>query len=243
MATLVLKVSGVAFEDRPDLHGGQEDYARRLAASISELTAAGHNIALTIGGGSLARRSIDRARRLGLEPVRASYLGADAGLMNARIAIAALRGGGIPCSAEPITAFDAAAEAMRSGLTPVLFGYWHGLTSDAVAALFASYIAADLVVKLSQIDGVYPSDHEAKSGTNRHSCLPHRELAHLALEFDSRTPGASFVLDVVAAKSLADTKIPLLIDHWRHLNTLKSAIERAHSASFEEESGTIVRSD
>ncbi|WP_412538622.1 hypothetical protein R8Z50_22555 [Longispora sp. K20-0274] len=238
---LVLKVSGVAFDP-----GAGEEESDNFIANLATVMARLHcnyRLAITIGGGTQARALIARAMTLGLDPVRSSKLGADIGLINGRLMHAGLIGAGVTCAEEPIMEFEEAAAAVRLGRVPILYGYWPGLTSDSVAALFASYMKADLMVKLSQVSGVFTDDPRTDPHATVVNVTSPADLLSLAQRYDSRAPGASFVIDMVAIKTLAVARISLLIQHWGAVESIEQNISAIKDANYGLIDGTLVSSD
>jgi uridylate kinase len=216
---IVIKVSGVAFE-----HPDGDSYIRTLA----EMTAKAshhHSVGITIGGGATARAYIQRALSLGLSPVRASHLGGDIGLMNARLFLGALYAASANAPPEPVMSFANAMTQLHLGQVAVLYGYWPGLTSDSVATSFAGYAHADLVIKLSRSAGVFDVDPVGDPQATLIEKMTAAELVSLAIAADSRAPGSSFVVDLLAAKSVSVNSIPLLVAHWTDIDSVRAVLE------------------
>jgi uridylate kinase len=232
--TIVIKLSGGA------VHSGTAidlDYLERFGRFIANITKT-WRVALTVGGGCVARHYITAVKQLGLSDTKASLLGGDVGLMNCRLAIAAMTRVGVRTPCIPIEDFSVALEKVNEGAVPVLFGRWPALTSDSVAVYFADYISADIVLKLSRIDSIYESDPSLSIDAKRNARLTHVQLESLAMQNDHRVAGESFVVDVLAAKRLKNSGIPLWLLHISELDLAQSTLLQVPTSHFAQ--GTLV---
>jgi len=173
--------------------------SNRVAAHaevIESLAAEGCEVGLVVGGGGVARDYITAARDLGANEVQLDQLGIDVTRINARLLISALGSGVKPT---PATDYDAAGDALRRGDISVMGGITPGQTTDAVAAAFAEYVDADLLVYATSTDGVYDADPEADPEAIKYTTMSPSELVDLIVPM-SRNAGASAPVDILAAK-------------------------------------------
>lgn len=234
---LVIKLSGSVVE----AEAGEIDvtYVAEFADALAE-ACQDMRIAVTIGGGGVARRYIRAARELGETDSRASLLGGDLGYMNCKLVIAALRQRGVAVAPSPLDAWDDACRAVERGEVPVLCGWWPGLTSDSVAVYFADYASINYVLKLSRVDAIYDHDPDMSPVAMPHRELTHAELCNLVAVSDERSAGAHGVLDIVAVRRLEKSGIGLL---FAHKNRLREALIFARDPSSPLGTwGTVVRS-
>lgn len=220
---MMIKLSGKAIED--SCMAINIEYIQSFVDFVFQL----HeywDIAITIGGGLLARKFIDTARKIGLPDTRASLLGGDIGLTYARLIIAGLLAKHVPASKDPIEHWEEAVVILDEGRIPVLYGRWPALTSDSVASYFADYAEMDLVLKISCVDAIYDKDPCKYQDAIPYHYLSHDKMEELALNGDNRTSGQSFVLDLLAARRLKNSGIPMYLFHHNELEkTLKVIIE------------------
>jgi uridylate kinase len=232
---LVVKVSGTAVEM---LDGSINiDYLKLFGGFIKEVSR-NWSVAVTIGGGHLARRYIAAARDLGQPDAKSSLLGGDVGLINGRLMIAALDTFDLPVVSSPVESWDTAHDHLRSGLIPVLYGRWPGLTSDSVAVYFADYANMQFVIKLSNIDAIYDKDPRIYGDAKPFRYMSHEMLEEIAILKDGRKSGEPFVIDLLAARRLKNSGIPLLVMHKDSLDGALSIICQLHPANLSE--GTLV---
>jgi uridylate kinase len=217
---LVIKLSGAALEEG-DAMGCE--YLLRFGEFVARISRR-WKVALTVGGGARARQYIQVARDLGQSDARASLLGGDVGFINSRLLIAALAKVGVPTSLRPLKSWDRAETSLATSSVPVLFGHWPGLTSDSVAVFFGDYVSADLILKLSKIDAIYDSDPTRSSSAVALRQVSYEKLVELAMFADSRIAGSSFVVDVIAARRLASSGIPLFLASFKELGVVEGML-------------------
>ena len=166
------------------------------AAVIEALAEAGYAVGVVVGGGGVAREYIEAARELGANEVQLDHLGIDVTRLNARLLISALGPGTKPV---PSVDYDAAGEALRRGDISVMGGITPGQTTDAVAAILAEYVDADLLVYATSADGVYDADPQTDGSARKFDSLSPSELVDIVVPM-SRDAGASAPVDILAAK-------------------------------------------
>ena len=117
--------------------------------------------------------------------------------------------------------FDYAAS--RTGKIVVMGGVTPGQTTDAVAAVLAERSGASLLVNLTSVDGIYSTDPRKDPRAERFSRITHDRLVSLiaGARLDA---GANTVIDLVAAKVLERSGIPLLVLDGRDPDTLYRAV-------------------
>jgi uridylate kinase len=166
------------------------------ASAIESLVDAGWEVGTVVGGGDVARDYIDTARDLDANEVQLDEIGIDVTRINARLLITAL---GDIVDPTPATGYDEAANALRRGDVAVMGGVTAGQTTDAVAAAFAEYVNADLLVYATSVDGVYDADPTADGDAEKYDRLTASELVEVIAPM-SRDAGASAPVDLLAAK-------------------------------------------
>jgi uridylate kinase len=162
----VLKISGEALagEQGFGLDRGKIDW---IAGQIARAARDGHELGVVIGGGNILRGV--RSDSLGVPPLVGDHMGMIATLLNALALRAALERAGVAArclSAFPVGAFmevfemEKALSYLAQGFV-VIFGGGTGnpcFTTDSAGALRAVEIDADVVVKATQVPGVFDKD-------------------------------------------------------------------------------------
>jgi uridylate kinase len=160
---ILLKLSGEALAGDKGF-GIDVEVVQKTAGEIKEVIALGVRMGIVIGGGNIFRGVAASAR--GMDRIQADYLGMMATLFNAVAIKEALRNEKIPArvlSALPVHALaepylpQEAKELLDKG-TVLLLAAGTGnpfFTTDTAAALRASELGAQVLMKATQVDGVF----------------------------------------------------------------------------------------
>ena len=182
----------------------------RIANEIKVVQSLGVQLCLVIGGGNIFR-GVEAASQ-GLERGTADYMGMLATVINALALQGALESSGIHTrvlSAIPMATVcepyirRRAARHMEKGRV-VIFAAGTGspyFTTDTAAALRAVEMDCEILLKATQVDGVYSADPLKDSGAIRYDRLSYREV----LAKDLR------VMDASAVSLCRENKIPILV--------------------------------
>ncbi|MDN7013091.1 UMP kinase [Methanoculleus sp. FWC-SCC3] len=177
-------------------------------------------IFIVVGGGGEARRYIGVARGLGAGEAAADELGIMVTRLNARLLIAGLGDAAYPRVAENYTE---ALEFAQAGKVVVMGGITPAQTTDAVSAVLAESVGADLLINATSVNGIYSADPKKDAGAVRHERLTPRELLDI-ITGSRMDAGANTVLDIVAGKVIERSGIPLLVLDGRDPENLYRAI-------------------
>ncbi|KLK87613.1 uridylate kinase [Methanoculleus sediminis] len=177
-------------------------------------------IFVVVGGGGEARRYIGVARSLGAGEAAADELGIMVTRLNARLLIAGLGDAAYPRVAENYTEAQEFAEA---GKIVVMGGITPAQTTDAVSAVLAESVGADLLINATSVNGIYSADPKKDAGAVRHERLTPLELLEI-ITGSRMDAGANTVLDIVAGKVIERSGIPLLVLDGRDPENLYRAI-------------------
>ena len=188
----------------PDL---EPDRVKAYAAAIQSLDEQGHTLSIVVGGGPTAREYIGSARELGANEIELDQLGIAVTRLNGRLLIAALDDRAAPTPAE---SYEAGREAIRRGDIPVLGGIVAAQTTDAVAAAFAEYVDADLLVYATSVPGVYDADPNEDGDATRFDTLGADELVDVIADMEMNA-GSSAPVDLLAAKVIQRSGIRTLV--------------------------------
>jgi uridylate kinase len=166
-----------------------------------------HEVAAVVGGGKLAREFIDVARKLGLEMRAQDEVAISVSRLFAQLFLEKLGAAG--CGKVAVT-LDEAAECLNKGKILVMGGLKPGITTDAVAALVAERVKADLIVKGTDQDGVYDKDPRKHKDAVK---LDHLLLDDLCkvLELSKHEAGLHQIIDPVAIGVLKRTQTKLVV--------------------------------
>ena len=211
---VLLKLSGEALAG-----GGRQgiDYnvVGRIASDIAEVHAGGVGVCLVIGGGNIVRGTA--AEKAGMERASADYMGMLATVINALAMQNAMEGIGvstrvlsaIPMSTvcEPYVRRRALRHLEKRRV--VIFAGGTGnpfFTTDSSAALRAAEMGCDVLMKGTQVDGVYDSDPQTNSTAKRYT-----SLSYLRVLSDDLG-----VMDASAISLARENRIPIVVFSIHH---------------------------
>jgi uridylate kinase len=196
-----------------------EGYMREFAGMIKPL-AEKNEIAIVTGGGKTARRWIEEARRSGANEVECDYLGIKASRDNARMLCEVLE---ITNTEIPRTLEDAAKMVGIEKIV-VMGGTEPGHSTDAVATLLAELINADLILKVTDVDGIYDRDPQKFKDAKMFDKLPIDKLEKMVSKL-SQKAGKYELMDLVAVSILKRSGIKCIALNGRDLANMKKVIE------------------
>lgn len=182
----------------------------RIADEVKVVHDMGVEVALVIGGGNIFR-GVSKAAE-GIERTSADHMGMLATVINALAMQSTLEAKGVATrvlSAIPMTTVcepyirRRAARHMEKGRV-VIFAAGTGnpfFTTDTAAALRASEMGCDALLKGTQVDGVYTADPKTDPDATRYDKLSYQDV----LAQDLR------VMDTAAIALARENKVPILV--------------------------------
>ncbi len=220
---ILLKLGGEALSD-PGKTGINPALADEVAAKVKAVRDLGIEIAMVIGGGNLwrGREGIES----GMERATADYIGMLGTVMNALALQDALERGGVVTRVQTAIEMRAVAEPyirrrairhLEKGRV-VIFAAGTGnpfFTTDTAAALRATEIDADVIVKATTVDGVYDDDPHKNAQARRFPTLTYIEAINRQLK----------VLDSTALSLCMDNHLPILVLNLWHGDDLIRAMQ------------------
>jgi len=181
---ILLKLSGEALMGN-ESYGIDSLVLQQIAEDIHEIHQLGVEVALVIGGGNIFR-GISGASR-GMDRSTADYIGMLATVMNSLALQQALEKLGIPTRVQSAIDIKEVAEPyirrrairhLEKGRI-VIFAAGTGLpffTTDTTAALRASEIGAEIFMKATKVDGVYPADPKDDPSAKKYDRITFTEV-------------------------------------------------------------------
>src|SRR3990170_4699243 len=199
---VVLRIGGsvVASPVNTELIGKYADLLRSLKQQ-------GHEVAVVVGGGALARKFIGIAKNLGLDMQAQDEIAISVSRLFAQLFLKKLDK--VSCRTVALT-LDDAAECLKQGKIVVMGGLKPGITTDAVAALVAERVNAKLLVKGTDQDGVYDKDPRKHADAVRFDLLSFDDLPKI-FEESKHKAGMHQIIDPVAVKILKRERIKLIV--------------------------------
>jgi len=206
---ILLKVSGEALSGDQSF-GINPEFLDKIASQIAEVSRAGVAVAIVTGGGNIFRGMSVAAQ--GGDRVTADMMGTLGTIINSLAVASALTRAGIkakvfsavtmPSIADSYTA-RAAKAALEDGYVVVLGGGIANpfFTTDTAAALRAIELDCDVVLKGTNVDGVYSADPKKHPDATRYDTITHAEVISRDLR----------VMDTAAFALARDNGLPIIV--------------------------------
>jgi len=206
---VLLKVSGEALMGDRE-YGLDSETVERVAAEVKAVVALGIEVCLVIGGGNIFRGISGAAA--GMERASADYMGMLATVINSLAMQNALERLGVQTRVQSAIPMSTVCEPyirrravrhMEKGRV-VIFGAGTGnpfFTTDTAAALRASEMGCDALLKGTKVDGVYTADPHKNPDAVRYDHLTYLEVLAKDLQ----------VMDAAAIALARESKIPILV--------------------------------
>jgi len=179
----------------------------KYADLIRTVKSQGHELAVVVGGGALAREFIGIAKDLGLDMQAQDEVAISVSRLYAQLFLKRLGEAG--CSKVAIT-LDDVAQCLGEGKIVVMGGLKPGITTDAVAALVAERINADLLVKGTDQEGVYDKDPRKHADAVKLDRLGFDDLPRI-FEHSEHKAGIHQIIDPEAVKVLKRRRLKLIV--------------------------------
>jgi len=206
---VMLKISGESLMGRLP-YGIDPDMVSTVARQVRDVAAAGVEVCLVIGGGNIFRGVSGAAA--GMERATGDYMGMLATVMNALPMQNALEQLDVPVRVQSALSISAVCEPyIRRRATRhlekgrvVIFAAGTGnpfFTTDTAAALRASEMNCEALLKGTRVDGVYSADPEIDKSATRYDRLTYMQV----LTDDLR------VMDASAISLSRENNIPILV--------------------------------
>ena len=201
--------------------GTDQGRLTEYAMVLRDLTSSDHTVFVVVGGGATARDYIRRARAFGADEAFCDLLGIAVTRLNARLLIAALGSAAYPVP--PETQEDASVAAL-SGRIVVMGGTTPGHTTDAVAAILAEYVHADILIDATSTDGIYTKDPKKHPDAVKLDELSPAHLVKIIAD-EKMAAGANLPLDMLAAKIIERSGILTVVLDGREPGQVVDAVK------------------
>src|SRR5437868_8182590 len=220
---IVLKLSGEAMQER----GGRENISttvvREIAERIKEVRDLDVQVSVVIGGGNIWR-GLSASQR-GMDRTTADYMGMLATVINALALRSVLKQMDVETRVQSAIDMRNVAEPFILGRAirhlelgrVVIFAAGTGnpyFSTDTTAALRASEIRADVILKATKVDGVYDRDPNTHADARLYDRLSFTEALTKRLQ----------IMDSTAFSLCMDNKIPIVIFDMNKPSNIRDAV-------------------
>ena len=226
---LLLKLSGEVLAGEAG-HGFDFDVINTVCCAVKEVVDLGVQVGIVVGGGNFWRGrssgAMDRTRAdsIGMLATVMNSLALQQAFIDLGIDARVLSAVQIPGVVETF-ARDEAVRHLEAGRVVIFAGGTGNpfFSTDSGAALRAAQINADVLLKATNVDGVYDKDPNKFADAVKFDTISHNELLerHLA------------VMDTAAAAICRENKIPILVFNLNKIENIRKAVSG-------ENAGTIV---
>lgn len=206
---ILLKLSGESLMGSKQF-GIDAEMVMRYAAEIKQLTDEGVEVAIVIGGGNIFRGI--QAAANGIDRVQGDYMGMLATVINSMALQSGLEKAGVYTRlmsaiemkevGEPFIKRRAVRHLEKGRV--VIFGAGTGnpyFTTDTAAALRATEVEADVILKGTRVDGIYDSDPEKNPDAKKYDTLTYGEALGKKLN----------VMDLTAFTLCQENNLPIIV--------------------------------
>ncbi len=195
----------------------------QVAQQIKDVHSLGVEIAIVIGGGNIWR-GLSASHR-GMERTTADYMGMLATVINGMALQSSLEAIGVPTRVQTAIPIQSVAEpfirrrAMRHMEVGrvVIFVAGTGnpfFSTDTAAALRASEIGAEAILKATKVDGIYTADPKKDPTATKYERISYSQALAQRLE----------VMDSTAFTLCMDNRVPILVFDLMTPNNIRNAI-------------------
>ncbi|HIE10335.1 MAG TPA: UMP kinase [Kiritimatiellae bacterium] len=207
---VVLKLSGEAFCGRKGDRNLDPEILGSIARQLKEAQELGVQMAVVIGGGNIYRGRLGSGK--GIDQATGDYMGMLATVINGLALQWALEKEGLatrlmsaiemPRVAEPMIRRRAINHLEKGRMVIMAAGTGNPyFTTDSAAALRASEIGAEALLKGTKVDGVYTSDPRKNPAARRYERVSYREALQKQLG----------IMDAAAFSLCMENDIPIIV--------------------------------
>jgi len=220
---VMLKLSGEALMGERN-NGIDPTVVKHVAEQIKEIRERGVTVGIVIGGGNIFRGIVGATK--GMDRITADHMGMLATLINALALQDAIEHLGIPVRllsgidiqkiAESYVRRRAMAHLAKGRV--IIFGAGTGnpfFTTDTAAALRAIEIEAEVILKATNVDGIYTADPKKESSARRFDHISYQDVLEKNLK----------VMDGAAIAICRDTGIPIFVFDMNKSGSLVAAVQ------------------
>ncbi|MDQ3625694.1 MAG: UMP kinase [Verrucomicrobiota bacterium] len=207
---IVIKLSGEALREKGARENISPQIVREIADCIKAVRDLGVQTSVVVGGGNIWR-GLSASHR-GMDRTTADYMGMLATVINGLALKGALEAAGVETRVQTAIEMQNVAEPFILGRAirhlevgrVVIFVAGTGnpyFSTDTTAALRASEIRADVILKATKVDGVYDSDPNKNPDAKRFERISYTDALTQRLQ----------VMDSTAFSLCMDNKIPIIV--------------------------------
>ena len=219
---ILLKLSGEALAGDQG-YGLDPTVIQFISKQVQEVYELGVSVGIVVGGGNIFRGVSDAAK--GMDRSTADYMGMLATVINSLSLQDALEKLGLPVRVQSAITMPQVAETFiyRKAIRHlekgriVIFAGGTGnpyFTTDTAAALRASEIKADVLLKATNVDGVYTADPKKDPTATKFETLSYMQALNMGLK----------VMDAAAISLCMENKLPIVVFKLQEEGNIKKLV-------------------
>jgi uridylate kinase len=220
---ILLKLSGEVFQNKEKNLSIDPNVAAAVARRIKGVADMGVQVAIVIGGGNIFRGTVGEVR--GIDRSTGDYMGMLATVINGLALQNALEHEGLATRlqtaiemqrvAEPFILRRAMRHFEKGRVLIFAAGTGHPyFSTDTAAALRASEIGADALLKATKVDGVYSADPLRNPKARRYTRLTYSEALQKSLR----------IMDAAAFSLCRENRIPIVVFNFFEPGSIEGVI-------------------
>ena len=220
---IVLKLSGEALQGRLGF-GIDPDVLDLLAKQVKEVKDLGVQVTIVVGGGNIFR-GLKTSATTGMERATADYMGMLATAINGLALQDALERIGVPTRVQTAIEISKVAEPyirrrairhLEKGRVVIFVGGIGSpyFTTDTTAALRAMEIGADIVLKATNVDGVYTADPAVDRKAKKYTKVSFTDVLKRDLK----------VMDATAVSLCRENRLPIVVFNLNRAGNIRRAV-------------------
>lgn len=221
---VLLKLSGESF-CKPGGFGIDADEVESIANEVRGATEAGAQVAVVVGGGNIIRGA-ELAAAGHIHRATADYMGMLGTVINALALKEKLAATGLDCRvmsaleirsvAEPFIRSRALRHLEKGRVVILAAGTGNPFfTTDTCAALRATELECDVLLKATKVDGVYTADPRKNPSATRYDSLTFAEALSKKLA----------VMDMTALSMCEENEIPVIVFDFKTRGNIRGVVE------------------
>lgn len=221
---IVLKLSGEALKDITNGEPLDPAILKNLALSLKEIHSLGVQICLVVGGGNIFRGL--SGSQSGVDRTTGDYMGMLATVINGLALMNALEKEGVPVRvqtaipmekiAEPFILRRAVRHLEKGRIVILVAGTGNPyFSTDTTAALRASELGADAILKATKVDGIYDKDPAKFPDAVKFDRISYLDALEKRLA----------VMDSTAFSLCMDNRIPIIVFNMNKPGNIERVIE------------------
>ena len=216
---IVLKLGGFLFPKELNF-----DLMQAYVELLKKLYSEGHQLIVVTGGGKGAREYITAAREMGASETICDEIGIEYTRLNSKLLMSAIPKEALPDVPHNLRQIK---NSLRFNEIIIMGGLQPGQSTNAVAALAAELICADMFINATDVDGIYEDDPKTNTDAKMYDEIKITDLFDMITKKRS-IAGSYKLFDLVAVNLIARSKITTWFVNGKDPKNIENIIHGKH---------------